>query len=68
MIGWVLVGLGVLVLAQELWWDPRNMPKARENLARRGDPGRFDAFLGSRRRRVFRWFGRRAERGSWLSV
>jgi Tfp pilus assembly protein PilV len=39
MIGWVLLSIGVLALAQELWWHPRNMAKAREKIiARQGDP------------------------------
>ncbi len=57
MIGWVLVGVGVLTLGHELWWHPRNMAKAREKVAQRGDPSRFDAFLGSRRQRLLRWSG-----------
>lgn len=57
MIGWILVGIGVLTLAQEVWQHPRNMAKAREKVARRGDPSRFDAFLGSRWHRLSRWSG-----------
>jgi hypothetical protein len=57
MIGWVLVGIGVLALAQELWGRPRNMAKVRGKVSRRGDPSRFDAFLGSRRHKRLRWSG-----------
>lgn len=57
MMGWVLVGIGLLTLAQELWWHPRNMVKAREKVARRGDLSRFDAFLGSRWPRRSQWSG-----------
>jgi hypothetical protein len=57
MIGWVLIGIGVLALVQELWFPPRAMAKTRENVARRGDPARFDAFLGSRRHRVMQRVG-----------
>jgi hypothetical protein len=57
MAGWILVGIGVLALAQELWWHPRNMGKVREKAARRGDPSRFDVFLGSRRHKRLRWSG-----------
>jgi hypothetical protein len=57
MVGWVLVGIGVLTLAQELWWHPHNMAKARENVSRRHDPSKFDAFLGSRMHRLLRRSG-----------
>lgn len=57
MIGWVLVGIGMLTLAQELWWHPRNMAKAREKVAQRGNPSRFDAFLTSRQHRILGWSG-----------
>jgi hypothetical protein len=57
MVGWILIGIGVLVLAQELWWHPRNMAKARKKVAERGDPSRFDAFLTSRRHKLLRWSG-----------
>jgi hypothetical protein len=57
MVGWILVGIGVLALAQELWWHPRNMAKVRKNVSRRGDPSRFDAFLGSRQHKQLRWSG-----------
>jgi hypothetical protein len=52
MIGWVLLAVGVVVLVQELWLQPRSMAKARDGVARRGDPRKFDRYLGSR---VYRW-------------
>jgi hypothetical protein len=57
MVGWVLIGIGGLALAQELWGSPRNMAKARANVSRRGDPTGFDAFLGSRRYKLLRRSG-----------
>jgi hypothetical protein len=57
MVGWVLVGIGILALAQELWRQPRNMAKAREKVAQGGDPSRFDAFLSSRRYKGLQWSG-----------
>jgi hypothetical protein len=57
MFGWVMLGVGVMVLLQELWWQPRCMAKVRDRVARRGDPSKFDAYLGSRRYRLFRWWG-----------
>lgn len=45
------------MLLQELWWQPRSMAKVRGKVAGRGDPSRFDAYLGSRLYRSFRWYG-----------
>jgi uncharacterized membrane protein YphA (DoxX/SURF4 family) len=52
MIGWVLLVAGVAVLVQEVWWQPRSMAKVRDRVARRGDPSKFERYLGSR---VYRW-------------
>lgn len=57
MIGWVLVGIGALAVAHELWWHPRNMAKVRAKVSRRGDPNRSDTFLVSRRHKQLRWSG-----------
>lgn len=57
MIGWILVGIGALALGHEIWWHPRNMAKAREKVAQRGDSTRFEAFLGSRRHKILRYVG-----------
>lgn len=56
MFGWILFGLGMLVLVRELWWQPRSMEKVRTRVARRGSVTRFDAYLGSRSYRWFRWW------------
>lgn len=57
MIGWVLVGIGVLTLVQELLLHPRSMAKAREKVARRGSADKFDKFLSSRRHGLLRRSG-----------
>jgi uncharacterized membrane protein YphA (DoxX/SURF4 family) len=56
MIGWVLLVVGVAVLVQELWWQPRGMAKVRAGVARRGDPSKFDRYLRSRLYRWGRWW------------
>ncbi len=55
MLGWLIFGIGVLAVIQELWWQPRNMAKVREGVLRGGDADKFDAYLASRR---YRWFHR----------
>lgn len=55
MTGWVLLGAGVLTLFQVLWYQPRGMARTRARVAQRGDPRKFDAFLGSRWYRLSRW-------------
>jgi uncharacterized membrane protein YphA (DoxX/SURF4 family) len=56
MTGWVLLLAGVVVLAHQLRWQPRSMAKVRDRVARRGDPSKFDQYLGSRSYRWGRWW------------
>ena len=51
------LALGVVVLVETAWYEPRSMAKVRARVAQRGDPRKFDAYLTSRRRRMFRWLG-----------
>jgi len=55
MTGWVALGAGLLTLFQVWWYEPRGMARTRARVSRRGDPRKFDAFLGSRWYRRSRW-------------
>lgn len=55
MMGWLLLGVGVLTLLQVLWYESRGLARTRARVVQRGDPRRFDAFLGSRWYRLSRW-------------
>lgn len=52
-----MLGCGALTLVQTWWYEPRSMARVRARVAQRGDSSKFDAYLGSRRYRVFRWIG-----------
>lgn len=55
MTGWVPLGARVLTLFQAWWYEPRGMARTRARVAQRGDPHKFEAFVGSRWYRLSRW-------------